>query len=153
MSRARARSATIPLPALVLGGGGVIPFATAAAMVWLAPEAWRPLAWWSLQSYGAIILSFVGAIHWGIALEYSGGDALQWRMMGWSVVPALFAWATLWLNPQLAVLLLLLGFATQGGVDVRTQAVGRIPAWYLRLRLLLTGGVCLFLGLALAKLL
>jgi hypothetical protein len=65
----------------------------------------------ALVNYGAVILSFVGALHWGFAMTVQDMSAEQGRdRFIWSVIPALIAWiATLLLMP-LGCLLLVIGF-------------------------------------------
>ena len=144
---------TIPVPALVLGVAGLIPFAVPAAIILWGPGEWRSFGWVALLAYGAVILSFVGAVHWGLALRQTGAgradSAGLWRTLGWSVTPALLAWLALMLPPGAAVLLLLGGFGAQYWADERAFRAQRIPLWYLRLRRLLTAGVMACLGLAL----
>lgn len=56
-----------PLSPLVrqLAYAGLIPFVGLAFMVQLAPSPLNYLSAESLASYGAIITSFMGAMHWG----------------------------------------------------------------------------------------
>ena len=139
---------TIPAAAAWLGGLGLLPFAASVAVLWLGPAAWEGEAWRVLRAYAAIILSFVGAIHWGAALRENEAGRL-WRAMGWSVIPALVAWVALLLPPPSGVALLLLGFGAQYGMDRRAVAAGWLPGWYGRLRRALTSGVVACLALAL----
>ena len=145
-----AMATTIPAPALWLGGTGLIPFIAPVGVLWLGAPVWRELAWAVLHGYAAVILSFVGAIHWGAALRENDAGRL-WQAMGWSVVPALLAWVTLLLPHSYGVALLLLGFAAQYWMDRRAVAQGWLPAWYGQLRRLLTAGVTACLALALAQ--
>ncbi|MCU0806941.1 MAG: DUF3429 domain-containing protein [Candidatus Contendobacter sp.] len=128
---------TIPAAALWLGGTGLIPFIAPVVALWLGSPAWREPAWAVLHGYAAIILSFLGAVHWGAALRDNDPGRL-WQAMGWSVVPALLAWVTLMLPHRHGVALLLL-------------TLGWLPAWYGRLRRALTAGVTACLALALVS--
>jgi hypothetical protein len=54
------------------------------------------------SSYGAVILSFVGAQHWGLAMALPGLDeAERTHRFVWSVGPCLLAWPALVLPPQM----------------------------------------------------
>jgi hypothetical protein len=141
---------TIPAAALWLGGTGLIPFIAPVVALWLGSPAWREPAWAVLHGYAAIILSFLGAVHWGAALRDNDPGRL-WQAMGWSVVPALLAWVTLMLPHRHGVALLLLGFAAQYWMDRRAVTLGWLPAWYGRLRRALTAGVTACLALALVS--
>ena len=144
---------TIPAPALILGVAGLIPFAVPAVIILWGPAEWRSFGWIALLAYGAVILSFVGAVHWGLALRQTdagrANSAGLWRAFGWSVTPALLAWLALMLSPGAAVLLLLGGFGAQYWADERAFRARCIPLWYLHLRRLLTAGAMACLGLAL----
>ena len=146
-SSATPRSATIPAAAAWLGGLGLLPFLVPALLLWLGPAAGRELAWLALHAYAAVILSFIGAVHWGATLHEADSGRL-WRAMGWSVLPALLAWVTLLMPHPQGVALLLLGFAAQYLADRRAAATGRLPVWYGRLRRVLTAGVVASLALA-----
>jgi Protein of unknown function (DUF3429) len=51
-----------------LGIGGLIPFVgLTAALWWARPGEW-PLASVALLGYGATIVSFLGAVHWGLVM-------------------------------------------------------------------------------------
>ena len=96
-----------------------------------------------LLSYGAIILSFMGAIHWGAGMVREPDRSWPYAV---AVLPALFAWG-FWglslLNPAatpLVMVALALGFVGLLIFDVMRAAAGDFPAWYPRLRLILTSG-------------
>jgi len=78
-----------PRAALVLGPAGLIPFVGLAVAAWVAPAGWvAPAA----AAYGATILAFLGAVHWGLALRPLAGEAAaEWPRLGLGVVPALVA--------------------------------------------------------------
>ena len=131
----RVSLADVPRPALVLGFAGLLPFLAASLGLWLAdyPDS---LAALDIQlAYGAVILSFMGAVHWGLAL---GDGAISYRRLGWLVVPALLGWLALLLNPVDGLLLMALGFAGVYFGDLRAIAAGNAPAWYRALRRPLT---------------
>jgi hypothetical protein len=138
---------TVLPPAVAwLGYGGLVPFVALAAGTTLGgPHAdlWRA----ALFSYGAVILSFVGALHWGIALAAPGlGMRQRSALFAWSVVPALLAWPALLLYVKPATVLLLGGFAAHYWQDLRlvrsADGGGALPGWYLPLRLRLTLVAC-----------
>lgn len=82
----------VPQPALIWGLAGTVPYAiTAAATAWTARNATIMAAsgadnpsmelLHSLQSfqitYGAVILSFLGAMHWGMEFAKYGGEQVS----------------------------------------------------------------------------
>ena len=138
----------IPKPALVLGFAGLIPFVALTAIMLLGPadlvSGARPV----LLGYTIAILSFMGGIHWGLAItdtaDTSGSEA--WRRYGVSVLPALGAAATMLLAPQLQFFWLTACFAALLAYDVKASVRGETAAWYPGLRWPLTVVVCLCLG-------
>ena len=143
-------SAHPPRTVALLGYGGLLPFGALALLLWL--DGARSALWWpALLAYGAVILSFVGALHWGFAMVLPGLAAAQRQgLWVWGVVPALVAWlAVLWAAPGAAVLLVA-GFVAHYARDRRlvAQTGAALPAWYLplRTRLTLVASVCLLAG-------
>ncbi len=118
-----------------LGYAGLFPFVGSAASTWLlqAPglQAWAGLV---LLAYGALIATFLGGIHWGLAMR--GAAPVSARLV-WGVVPSLVAWAALLLPVGLALWvvagLLVLCYA----VDRVLYASAGVASW-LGLRLQLT---------------
>ncbi len=101
-------------------------------------------------AYGAVILSFVGALHWAFAMLLPIDSHTQrWAMFGWSVVPALVAWVALLMPAQAALISLIGLFALHFRVDMLLAYRHRLPAWYLPLRVALTAGAVLSLLLTL----
>jgi Protein of unknown function (DUF3429) len=83
-----------------LGWAGLLPFAAGALAVAAAPEPWRETAARALVAYGAVIVSFLGGIHWGAPT-----DARHDGARVWGVVPSLLAWPLLLLpSSRLALL-------------------------------------------------
>jgi hypothetical protein len=129
-----------PRPAVVawLGYGGLIPFvllALASALDTHHRELWQKI----LLSYGAVILSFVGALHWAFAMVHPAiKDQTINGLYAWSVMPSLIAWVALLLPPTAAVTLLLGGLLAHYRQDLRLARAVSLPDWYLPLRLQLT---------------
>ena len=139
----------IPAPALWLGLAGLIPFVAGAAALWteiplLGPETGLKLA----ILYGAIILSFLGGIRWGTAIgPYdTGRQSLEFSA---SVLGSLAGLAAAFLPAIPALALLIAGFLMQGLWDVMSVDAGRLPAWFGRLRMILTAGAVVSLVAAL----
>lgn len=138
------------LPASVswLGHGGLVPFAALALAAWTGGP-WADLAQEALLTYGAVILSFVGALHWGLAMALPGLTQRQRTgAFAWSVVPALVAWPALLVPMQAGAVLLAVGFLAHLLQDRRLAAAAPLPAWYLPLRLRLTviASLCVLVG-------
>ncbi len=140
---------TIPIMALVLGAGGIIPFLTLAFALVVAPDVFglgeRALHM-MLVTYGALIASFLGGVRWGNVLNES---RQQSKEMIIAVVPSLVAWAAL-ATPRPFDLALLIGlFLAQAVSDIGLVTLGHAPHWYGRLRIALSIGVIASLIIAL----
>lgn len=117
-------------PALYLGFSGAIPFCGLAGMAFIFPELLSLIAH-AQQAYGACILSFLGAIHWGYALPKTSELKADWSTLGYSVTPSLIAWLALLLNPIPGLTTLCVGLAIALSKDLKTPC---FPAWYFALR-------------------
>lgn len=128
-----------------LGYADLVPFVILAPASLLDPN--HGLTWSdALFAYGAVILSFVCALHWGFAMTLPGlDDTRRTRTLLWSVVPSLLAWPALLLVPADAAILLVAGFVLHYVQDRRLARHARLPAWYLPLRLQLTTVACIAL--------
>ena len=144
----RAGQTGVPMAAAALGTAGVLPFVTLSAALWLAPA--ERMSWLAdaLTAYGAVILSFLGAVHWGLVMRGAPGEQRRWFALG--VVPALVAWFATMMPHTLALSILVLAFAGALILDLMVVETGLAPTWYRRLRLPLSGAVmiCLALGAA-----
>jgi Protein of unknown function (DUF3429) len=121
-----------PLAALVLGAGGLTPFIGLTLLSILVPASDTLLP--ALASYAAVILSFVGALHWGYAVHANSQGRLALIQYGWSVLPGLVGWFALQLPLSFALRAQALAFIVCYGVDHRLAAAEAIPPWFLRLR-------------------
>lgn len=133
-------TASIPPAARWLGFTGLLPFLAAAVAVRFPALPVPATA--ALIAYGAVILSFLGGIRWGLAM--GAPDPAWW--LGISVLPSLLGWIALLLPAAAGLVLLAGGFVAMLLADFRLPDA---PDWYPRLRLPLSCGAiaCLLLGL------
>ncbi|RDW57051.1 DUF3429 domain-containing protein [Aspergillus mulundensis] len=147
----------VPKDALYLGMAGVIPYlATSLETVYLAYEVNRAHATgdgliFSGQSaemmlhmlehvqvgYGAVILSFLGAVHWGLEWAGYGGRSGYRRYAAGVIAPAV-AWPTLLLPVEHALITQFLAFTFLYYNDARLSVKGLAPKWYSMYRFVLT---------------
>lgn len=138
-------STSPPKHVSLLGYGGLLPFIFLALLIPFSLD-YRPLFSIALVNYGAVILSFVGALHWGFAMTVHDMSTEQRSdRFIWSVIPALNAWIATLLPMPLGCLLLVIGLVVHLRQDRKLLRVMSLPGWYLlmRLRLTLVASVCL----------
>jgi hypothetical protein len=137
-ARATMRVSPASVPALILGVSGLFPFVGLASMIGFGPDAWYHYSLMALAYYGAVILTFVGALHWGYALKRSalGGEA--WLQYGFSVAPALMAWLSLLLPVWTALRLQAAGLLICYVFDRTMARNDSVPEWFMKLRAVLT---------------
>ena len=135
-----------------LGYAGALPFLALGLLV-LVPEFLGPeiaskmrlseasIAF-ALLSYGAIILSFLGGLHWGRAVTIpSDQQIISMRTaLLWSVSLSLIAWFALilqgiFLPVRYAAGMLIAGFAAALIADLKLLEKGYWPVWMRTLRL------------------
>lgn len=143
-----------PLPPLarLLGLAGLLPFLAAGAVAAFS-DAWpRQVAIAALAAHGAVILSFLGAVHWGFALAAPDPAAQAPRLVGGMLCAAWAVAALAMLPPGLGCLALAVGLTLALGAEEVARARGWTPAAYHRLRRLvsLVGGACLLVGFVVA---
>lgn len=135
--------------AVIFSLAGAIPFLCLGAVVLLDPLQSRT-AIEVLISYGAVILSFLGAVHWGFALRESAHpvdgvplspakQGAERELLAFGVVPALIGWLALSVMlhfhlPALALFIELAGFFLTVVVETIGRGRGVVAGNYLVLR-------------------
>ena len=155
----------LPLIVRFLGYAGLLPFIGLAIMVQIAPTPFDFIAAESLASYGAVICSFLGAIHWGanlcrlnnnaeIASLANAGDIGGYRWFErnawvWGVIPSLVAWLALHIYIPVGLLILAAVLLVQRGIDQNTYPYyfsnesARTEFMVMRTRLTVIASICL----------
>lgn len=120
---------------LWLGYLGIVPLLLATAFV--IADTQEALAIQFVKAYAAVILTFIGAIHWGRAMLNNNTTLLTV-----SVIPSLFASGCLILKPFLAIPLLAAGFIAIMMFDYRQYSD---IDWFQKMRMQLTSMVVFLL--------
>lgn len=139
----------LPALAIILGVAGLLPFLLLGVGSVSTNVISSRIAAYLLVGYGAVILSFIGAVHWGFTLATEHDPAERPRLI-LGVVPALVGWAALavtlaTLEPVLGLVLLIAGFIVTTAVEWRAHGRGWVPGGYIGMRLGLTAVVVLIL--------
>ena len=127
-----------PVPAVGLGFGGLIPFVGLALLVAFVPVPWYAFWLGTLSFYGALILSFVGALQWGYAVRSGVGGARAWMQYGWSVLPCLIGWLSLHLPVWTALKIQAVALLACYSFDRKMAGAGSLPRRRRPLRAVLT---------------
>lgn len=138
---------------LALGYAGIIPFVFFTILAFLSESHD-----WAIRAnvaYGAVILTFIGAIHWGRLLQKFSSDLTRkdTRVLVVSVLPSLLAWLVLieFFNPASSLCILISGFmamcAFEGSLKSYTSA------WYRKMRVQLGYTVSALLALSVLSIL
>ncbi|HSG60413.1 MAG TPA: DUF3429 domain-containing protein [Pseudomonadales bacterium] len=106
----------------MLGFGGLIPFVALLSSLLMLQEdhPWHGIAQQLLIFYTAIIMTFVGALNWGIALvgeHLSQGQ--RKTLLTYSVVPSLIVWCLLLLPADIYLMTCALLYVACFGIDSR----------------------------------
>lgn len=120
---------------------GLIPFIAGLAIT-LVPSL-SPLSAVIFEramiGYGALILSFLGGVRWGLRLQGGAGSDLTFIM---GIMGAVVGFFTLLMPYTFGLVVLTIGFGLQGAWDVRS---GGVPELYSKLRNMMTWLACFLL--------
>ena len=124
----------VPSAAAWLGGLGMIPFVALLFAKTFSSDVLNPRLSFALLAYGAIILSFLGGVQWGLAIAVPQIDSILWRRLTLSILPSLVAWVALVMPYSIGFFILAGAFVAMLLVDVQASRVQEAPAWYQKLR-------------------
>jgi hypothetical protein len=145
-----------PTPAAQrLGGAGLLPFVAGALLVWLVDAEAHPYVTLGLSAYAALIISFLGGIHWGLAMRMPltapgvAAAPVPTAVLVWGVIPSLVAWPAVMMPPASALVIHALMLLACYAVDRRLYPRLGAAAWLnLRFRLSAVASLSCFIGAA-----
>ena len=135
--------------AVVLAIAGLLPLIfCACGIVFFASGVPIPNLMMAFVIYGAVSLSFFGAVHWGLALEPSpmiittGADRMDITRLALGVVPAFVGWvaaytAFAWM-PVAGVAILAVAVPLLALLERQGWRAGALPTGYMGLRWIVT---------------
>ena len=133
--------------AWILGLAGLLPFLAHALFSWLSPPSELGGVLRSQAHYAASILTFLGALHWGVTLASpSIVDGAAVTRMLWSVIPSIFCWIVTLYPTDVSLPLLFVGLAVALVVDWLLYRAAPVPRWFLTLRTVLSAGALAAVG-------
>jgi hypothetical protein len=130
-----------------LGFLGLFPFMFLTLACWIVHPDWLGSLIHAQLSYGIAILSFLGGVHWGVALATGHAPHPEVRRsLLWGVVPTLVAWFAL-VNVGLGFVVQIVAFVAAYWNDKELYHRYLLPEWFVVLRLRLTTVVIVSLAL------
>jgi Protein of unknown function (DUF3429) len=132
----------LPRIAFLLGLSGFLPQLLAAAVSLHPPHT--AFGQFAAFLYGALILSFLGGLWWGVAA--ANPNASRW-IYGVAVLPSLVAFAAglLWIihtgSPGQSLLIVGLALLAAPFVDWQLDRRGMVPKGWLAMRVILSTGL------------
>ncbi len=128
----------LPPLAIGLAIAGIVPFALLGIFS-VQPGAESSLAAMrGLVGYGAVILAFLGGVHWGFTLEEDGDGRAMRARLGLGVVPSLVGWAAILCSivsrPVLGIAIVIAGLIGTVVVESRAQKRDLMPHGYMAMR-------------------
>lgn len=129
---------TLPPLAIILGIAGILPFAAfGIAAVGTTPDS-ALIAARGLVGYGAVILAFLGGVHWGFTLDEPELARFVRARLTLGVVPSLIGWAAILVSlvaePAISLAILVAGFIATVVVEWRGHKLGLVSGGYMLMR-------------------
>jgi hypothetical protein len=125
-----APSTGTPRVVLALTWLGLVPFLVSTTALFTRGPL-GAFATLSLLAYAAAILSFLGGVHWGLAMRQDPPAASRLAI---AALPALVGWAALLIEGGWGMLMLAAAFLLVLAQDWRLAGQGEAPPWYPKLR-------------------
>jgi hypothetical protein len=129
------------LTARTIGYAGLIPFICLSALSVLLNGTHQSTMSFSLLAYGATIISFLGAIHWGLAMRDEQPDRIA---IIWGVIPSLLACGSLIFDTDWGLVIQFITLWICFFVDFKRYPQFGVSQWLsMRFKLTVTAGICL----------
>ena len=141
-------SDSISKVARTLGYAGLIPFIALTIALFIVDADSAIFVKFAFQSYAAVILTFIGGVHWGLIIKEETFPAYKLILIA-SILPSLLGWTSLLLPQQFALTLLLASFLGLIFYEYKVLWASLFPVWYRQLRVILTTVVCLLITIQL----
>ena len=130
-----------------LGYGGLLPFVGLTFWLWVADIQLVEFLAHALAAYAAVIVSFLGGIHWGAGFTRPDGPT-RFQFL-WGVTPSVLGWLALLMPPDTRLPLLGLIVLACYAVDRKTYPAAGLARWLpMRQRLTLIAALSCVIGAA-----
>lgn len=126
---------TVPAAAQLLWAAGLIPLIVLSALIWFTiDEATLSLILRLEMVYGALVLSLLCGVRWGLQTKLSNRSATLAVSLGLMIL----AWLALVPTASAGIALLISGFVIMGLWNYLSADTGRLDPWFARLSYLLS---------------
>jgi hypothetical protein len=139
----------LPVLAIILTALGILPFLLAGIGSLGLDPAPSLAAAYVLIIWGAVVLSFIGGVHWGLTLA-TPNDPVERPRLLFGVVPPLMGWAAGAVafyarQPVLGIIVLIACYLLVAGTEWHWHRKEWVPGGYIGLRMVGTAIVVLIL--------
>lgn len=129
-----------------LGHAGSIAFVLGAVLVWIVNAEAHPYVTLALSAYAAMVVSFLGGIHWGLGFKHEDPPP---SLFVWGVVASLLAWVAVMMPANAGLVLDGVLLVVCYLVDRKVYPAQGLSRWLtLRFRLSAFAAASCFLGAA-----
>jgi hypothetical protein len=135
-----------PLLPLLFGIGGAVPFIFLSLGIWTFTYELKLIALYNLINYSVLILSFIGAVHWGAAMVRKDKGYKSYLL---SIMPALLSWFLIMgfiVNYMIIFIILIILYIFVFFIDIKAVREKKLPQWYLPMRKFITIIILISLG-------
>ena len=140
-------SATLSAPNRLpfrLGYLALVPFVLGALLIWMVRIDARPYVGAALSAYAAVVIAFLGGIHWGFAFRQPMPAT---QLFSWGVVPALVACVAVVMPHDAGLVIHGVTIVVCYLVDRKVYPAQGAGAWLtLRFRLSVVAALSCFIG-------
>ena len=141
---AAAHVSPLNLVAHKLGLAGLVPFVFGAFLSLIVRDDAHPYVVLVLAGYAAVIVAFLGGIHWGLGMTAASSSPLPFA---WGVAPALVAWIAVVMPPYAGLVIQGLMLVVCYLVDRKVYPAHGLSYWLtLRFRLTVVASLSCFVG-------
>ena len=125
-----------------LGYAGLIPFVALTTLFFFPDHTSHAFISHALSSYAVAIISFLGAIHWGLEMRESPTATTNPASWIWGITPSLLAWVATLFTPPFNLLCMAILLWLCYRVDQKRYPHYQLEAWLpMRFRLTLVASV------------
>lgn len=135
---------------LALACIGIVPFVVISMLVPAKVFSNNSVTIAFLLTYASVIISFLGGIHWGVAVTYYARHSKTSNLLILGgVLPPIIAWGALfYYDTPVTLLILTLLYTSVWAIDSLLYSNDIIPQWFFNLRCIVTPVVVVSLYVA-----